>query len=239
MTRPPDQPEPEPTSLCDPASAERASIEVLEPYLEPRRYHAGQVLWTEGESSGRLIVLEHGRVKIVRVQPDGRSMLLYVFSPGDLFGFLPFVDGRPYPATAIALDDLEARVMSRSTLRTAIARDPQVALTLLAALGSRLRQAFERIGDHARRSATAQVAASLLLLQPPAPNAPAAIIEVPRPTYAFAEDLGLTPETFSRAVTQLVDAEVLHRLGAQRLQVLDQRRLEDVAAGRPLAPRGQ
>jgi CRP/FNR family transcriptional regulator, dissimilatory nitrate respiration regulator len=205
---------------------------VLEKYLEPRTYEAGQVLWTEGEVSGRLVVIERGRVKALRAQPDGRSVLLFVFGPGDVFGFLPFLDGGPYPATAVALDEVSARVMSRSALRSAITKDPQVAMVLLQALGRRLRQAFDRVADQARHDAAARVAAALLLLLPPdAGHGSFVVIEVPSPVYAFAEDMGLTAETFSRAVSRLVDAGVLHRLGSRKLQVLDPDRLRRAAVG--------
>ena len=207
-------------------------IEVLECYLEPRTYRAGQVLWAEGEVSGRLTLLDEGRVKALRARPDGRSVLLYVFGPGDIFGFLPFLDGGPYPATAVAIDEVRARVMSRSELRGVIARDPQVAMVLLSALGQRLRDAFERVDDQGRRDATARVAAALLLLLPAGvASGSLTVIEVPSPLYAFAEDMGLTPETFSRALSRLVEHEVLHRLGPGKLQVLDLPRLRRIASG--------
>ncbi|RLB59982.1 MAG: hypothetical protein DRI34_00215 [Deltaproteobacteria bacterium] len=208
------------------------TIKVLEPYLLPRRYRAGQVLWTEGEVSGRLVLLDKGRVKAVRVLPDGSSVLLYVFSEGDVFGFLPFVDGGPYPATAIAVDDVEARVMSRSTLRRAVRQDPQVAMVLLEALGKRLRQAFSRLGNQANRSSVAHVAAALSLLLPEGDGeAHPTIIDVPSPIHEFAADVGVTPETFSRAVTRLVETGVLKRLARPKLQVLDARRLRQIASG--------
>ena len=207
-------------------------LSILEPYLALRSYRPGQVLWTEGEVSGRLVVLEQGRVKILRTQPDGRSVLLFVFGPGEVFGFLPFIDGGPYPATAIAIDEVRGRVMSRSALRAAIAQDSQVAMVLLQSLGRRLRQAFDRVDDQARHDATARVAAALLLLLPSTGDEGAlAVIEVPSPAYAFAEDMGLTAETFSRALTRLVDVSVLHRLGTGKLQVLDFERLRRAAAG--------
>jgi CRP/FNR family cyclic AMP-dependent transcriptional regulator len=208
------------------------TMEVLEPYLHPRHYKAGQVLWTEGEISGRMVLLVRGRVKAVRVLPDGSSVLLYVFSAGDIFGFLPFVDGGPYPATAIAVDEVDARVMSRSELRQAIHEDPQVAMVLLGALGKRLRQAFGRLGDQAQRSSLARVAAALSLLLPEA-NGPTGttIIDVPSPIHDFAADVGMTPETFSRAVTQLVESGVLQRLAVPQLQVLDAKRLRKIASG--------
>lgn len=212
------------------------TIRVLAPYLQTRRYRAGQVLWTEGEVSGRLVLLERGRVKAVRVLSDGSSVLLYVFAEGDLFGFLPFVDGGSYPATAIAVDEVEARVMSRSRLRVAIKDDPQVAIVLLQTLGARLRQAFDRLGDQAQRSSIARVAAALSLLLPAGFVTATTAIAVPTPIHQFAADVGMTPETFSRAVTQLVEAGVLHRLSSPRLQVLDVARLRNVAAGRDDTP---
>ena len=205
---------------------------VLEPYLRTRRFRAGHVLWVEGEASGRLVLLKRGRVKAVRVLPDGSSVLLYVFSAGDLFGFLPLVDGGPYPATSIAVDDVEARVMSRSTLRRAVRENPRVAMVLLRALGTRLRQAFDRLGDQAQGSSVARVAAALSLLLPAEDPGPTTIIDVPRPIHGFAADVGMTPETFSRAVTQLAEAGLLRRLSAPRLQILDARRLRGIAAGR-------
>jgi len=205
---------------------------VLAPYLQVRSYRAGQVLWTEGESSGRLTLLEQGRVKAIRVLPDGTSILLYVFSPGDLFGFLPFLDGGTYPATVIAIDELRARVMSRAALKTAIAAEPEVALVLLGALGRRLRQAMSRLGDQAQRNAVIRVAAALLLLVPESSDSGVTLISVPTPLHAFAADVGTTPETFSRAVTRLVGAGVVHRMSPARLQVLDPDRLRAIGAGR-------
>lgn len=209
-------------------------LQVLTPYLQPRKVQAGQVLWLEGEVSGRLLLLDRGRIKVLKALTDGSSMLLYVFSEGDLFGFLPFLDGGPYPATAIAVDDVEARVMSRSTLRRAIRDDPQVAMVLLGALGTRLRQAFDRLGDQSQRTSVARVAAALSLLLPAGAHATTTVVDVPRPLHAFAADVGMTPETFSRAVTRLVDVGVLHRLAAPRIQVLDLPRLRRAASGKDL-----
>ena len=214
------------------ADEQRDAMKALEPFLHPRHYRAGQVLWTEGEVSGRMVLLVRGRVKAVRVLPDGSSVLLYVFSAGDIFGFLPFVDGGPYPATAIAVDDVEARVVSRSELRQAIHQDPQVAMVLLEALGKRLRQAFARLGDQAQRSSLARVAAALSLLLPERGESnPTTLIDVPSPIHDFAADVGMTPETLSRAVTQLVESGVLQRLAVPKLQVLDARRLRQIASG--------
>ena len=203
----------------------------LAPFLVPRRFRAGEVLWLQGDHAGLLIQLDRGRVKAVRDQPDGTATLLYVFSPGDLFGFLPFLDGGPYPATAIALEPVEARVMTRDALRRAVATRPALSLILFEALGLRLREAFERVSELAQRKATVRVAAALARLVPAASRSPTAVVIIPEPSYTFAEEVGVTPETFSRELKGLEKARVLHKLGPRRWQVLDPARLRALGRG--------
>lgn len=208
-------------------------IKALSPYLHARKYKAGHVLWNEGDRDGRLVVLDSGRVKILRHLNDGKPILVYVFGPGDVFGFLPFLDGGAYPAAAIAMEAMEARVMSRAKLRQALRAEPDLGLMLLATLGRRLRQAFVRIGDASRRDALVQTAAALVSLATAEELQKAMpLVHIPQPSYSLAEQVGLTPESFSRALTRLVKAKVIHRMGTRQLQVLDAESLKNYAAGR-------
>lgn len=226
-------------SACGLFVGEAQSLAVLEPYLKSRKYKPGEVLWLEGDETGELVVLDRGRVKAVKEEPDGRSILLYVFSPGDVFGFLPFVDGGPYPATSVAVEEVSARVMSRSELLSVLRRDPELAMVLLEMLGLRLRQALDRVADQTRRNAVSRVAAALMLLLPPGDLPRGAIIDIPQPMHDFAADVGLTPETFSRSLTKLVDAGILHRLAPPGIQVLDTQALRAAASGRWTLARGR
>ncbi len=216
---------------CIPAGAK--VVRALEPYLHARTYKSGHVLWNEGDRDGRLVVLDSGRVKILRHLSDGKPILVYVFGPGDVFGFLPFLDGGAYPASAIAMEALDTRIMSRAKLRQALRAEPDLGLMLLATLGRRLRDAFVRIGDASRRDALVQTAAALVSLATSEELAkPLLVVKIPEPSYSMAEQVGLTPESFSRALTRLVKAGVLHRMGPRKLQVLDPESLKNTAAGR-------
>ena len=208
-------------------------VRLLDPYLHERTWPRDHVLWNEGDGNGRLLVIESGRVKIVRVNPVGKSILLFVFGPGDVFGFLPFIDGEPYPATAVTMDDVRARVMSRARLREALRDDPDLGLRLLAVLGVRLRDAMARVEELTGGDALTRTAAVLVSLLPAGGGRTRMeIVHVPSPAYLLASQIGLTPETFSRALGRLRRAGVLHRLGSGRYQVLDPVRLRNAAAGR-------
>jgi len=195
---------------------------LLAPLLEPSQYPAGRVLWSEGERSGRLTVIDRGRVKITRARADGTAMLLYVFGSGTVFGFLPLLDGGAYPATAVAVEDVEARVASHHALRDAVTRQPELAWPLVQLLGRRLREAFNRVEDLSHREARARLASALYRLLPAAGSArPPIVLALPGPGYQFAEEIGISPETLSRVLAELEKDGVLRRLERGRYQVLD------------------
>jgi len=215
------------------AERERLAREIralLAPYAHHRTFESGSLLWREGDDSGILVALESGRVKIFRVLPTGTAVTIYLFGPGDVFGFMPFLDGQPYPASAQALDEATALVVSRTDLRAAFERDPQVALALVKLLATRLREAFDRIERSSVPEVLPRVAAALTALLPEGPDAgPLVVIELPVRAREFAAAIGIVPESLSRALTKLVEAGVLHRLGPRRFQVLDTSALRHAA----------
>ncbi|MBU1535102.1 Crp/Fnr family transcriptional regulator [Myxococcota bacterium] len=197
------------------------NIETLFPYCERRRYAKGSVLYKAGSPGNGLMVLTEGRVKVLTQQASGKLILLYIFMPPELFGFLPFLDEQPYPVTTVALDDVEVMVMERTSLRGAIAESPEVALVLLHTLATKLRHTLDIVRAASSRSAAPMVATAILSLIPPNYTSPPVLFTLPQPSYTFAHDLGLTPETLSRELSKLVTRGVIHRTGAGKYQVLN------------------
>jgi CRP/FNR family transcriptional regulator, dissimilatory nitrate respiration regulator len=206
--------------------------ELLAPHSRRRAFASGDLLWREGDDAGMLVAIESGRVKIYRVLPNGNAVTLYLFGPGDVFGFMPFLDGRPYPASAQALEDVSAMVVSRADLQAAFRKDPEVALALVRLLATRLRQAFDRIERSSLPEVLPRVASALVTLVPEeAPAGSLLVIELPVRSSEFAAAIGVAPESLSRAITRLVEARILHRLAPRRYQVLDLAALRREAGG--------
>ncbi len=209
-----------PDDLARRQLAERVRT-LLAPFLHRRTFAAGELLWREEDETGMLVCVESGRVKIHRVLASGDDVTLYLFGPGDTFGFMPLLDGRPYPATAQALTEVTALVMARSQLVGAFQRDPQVALTLVSLLATRLREAFDRIERSSTPEVLPRVAAALAALLPDEGSSSLAVVDLPVRARDVAGAVGITPESFSRSVSALVKQRILHRLGPRRLQILD------------------
>ena len=205
-------------------------VRLVAPHLHVRRFRKGALLWREGEESGLLVAITTGRVKIYRLLPSARAVTLFLFGPGDVFGFLPFLDGQAYPAYAQAVEDVEAQVMPRSALLQALRADPELAVTLIGLLGQRLRTAFDVIQSLSTPGALSRVAAALLALAAEGgPNEPLAI-QLPVTAQEFAGAVGVAPETLSRALKQLTDQRILARLGPGRYRVLDPEGLRQAAS---------
>ena len=84
----------------------------LEVAGRPRRYRARQRLFREGEPGDHVIAVLGGRVKVSVQTRSGREILLAIKEPGDLVGELSAIDGRPRSATAIALEPVDALVVT-------------------------------------------------------------------------------------------------------------------------------
>lgn len=182
-----------------------------------------------------MVLIELGSVRVFRTVQDGREVPLYLFRPGDLFGFMPLLDGSPYPASAVCVEDVSARVLGRAELERLLNERPELSRVLLAALSRRLRSAFAQIELLTTRGAVARVAATLTALIPADAPRPL-VVSLPVSGQELAESLGLTPPTLSRALGELESCGTIHKLGSRRYQVLDEQALARVAQRATAAP---
>ncbi|MCG6955414.1 MAG: Crp/Fnr family transcriptional regulator [Gemmatimonadetes bacterium] len=195
-----------------------------------RRFGKGECLWREGESPGLLVAIRKGRVKTFRQLPTGGTVTVFIFTPGDVFGLLPLLDGGPYPGSAVAMEPVEAEVMPRSAFHRLLDCEPELAFQVVALLGHRLRQAFDVIRSVSTPGATSRVAAALLALVPEdrLGSAPPRI-RLPATAQEFAGALGIAPETLSRAISTLAKEKIVRRLRPGRFEILDPGALERAA----------
>ena len=105
-----------------------------------RRFPRGSILIFQDEPDDRVMLVLSGRVKVGRVEQDGRELMLEIRDPGDLLGELAFIDGAPRVATVTALEPVEALVMPAGALRAHLETTPRIAVVLLELITRRLRE---------------------------------------------------------------------------------------------------
>ena len=129
-----------------------------------RSYRKGAVLLVEGESSDRVAVLVGGRVKVFISTDDGHEVVLSMRGAGDLIGELSFLDGAPRSATAAAVEEVRAVILSSAEFKAYLAERPTVALLLLQLLSGRLREADAKLAEFTAHDSVGRVAKRLLEL---------------------------------------------------------------------------
>jgi MFS superfamily sulfate permease-like transporter len=115
----------------------------LVPHLQRHEWTAGSTIFEQGDPGKNLFFVTRGRAS-ARLQSSG-GIRLATFAPGTVFGELALLDGRPRSATVTADDALTTYALSDEGFRALQAREPEVAIKILSALGGelshRLRQA--------------------------------------------------------------------------------------------------
>src|SRR5262249_60185508 len=97
--------------------------------------------------SDALYPITSGRVKIFRMMPSGKDLILEVFGPGDPLGAVALYMDRPFPATASALEDTTCVVIPRATFFRLLETNPSLVRGLLLGLTTRLVELTNRLAE--------------------------------------------------------------------------------------------
>ena len=127
----------------------------------PRRFAAGEVVFREGDQSSTCYVMRVGRARAIREHPDGRSITLVHFGPGDIFGELAMFDDERRSATVEAVEETEAIAILAADMRRLLHQHPDIAVKLISSLGARLRETNERLARQSFQTVQSRVAAVL------------------------------------------------------------------------------
>ena len=101
---------------------------------EEHTFDAGETVITQGERGGDAFVILSGRAAVVR---DGREIAR--LGPGQFFGEVAMLDGRPRTADVVAQSPLRATALSRDTVKRALRSEPDLAWRVLEVLAGRIR----------------------------------------------------------------------------------------------------
>jgi CRP/FNR family transcriptional regulator, cyclic AMP receptor protein len=127
----------------------------------PRRFEAGEVVFKEGDEGSTCYVVRSGRARAVRGHPDGRSITLAHFGPGDIFGEMAMLDGERRSATVESIEGTHAIAILSADMHRLLREYPDISVKLVAALGRRLRETNERLARQSFQTVQSRVAAVL------------------------------------------------------------------------------
>jgi CRP/FNR family transcriptional regulator len=186
----------------------------------PRRFAAHQVIFREGDASDTCYVVESGHARAMREHPDGRTIALAHFGPGDIFGELAMFDDENRSATVEAIEDVEAIAILGADMRRLLREHADISYKLVIALGRRLRQTNERLARQSFQTVQSRVASVLaqLVAQARAEGAHDGDVLVVATQAEVAQLAGSSRESASRFLAVLERAGIVSQ-GRGRLIV--------------------
>ncbi|MSP64308.1 MAG: Crp/Fnr family transcriptional regulator [Ignavibacteria bacterium] len=127
-----------------------------------KKFSKGGIILLEKESAASMFVIVTGKVKVVRMDEEGREVILSILGESDFFGEMAILDGQARSATVVALNKTEIFVIQRHDFLKLIHSHPIVGIALLRELTSRLRKADAQIKSLSLKDALGRVATVIL-----------------------------------------------------------------------------
>lgn len=189
------------------------------------RLDKGDTLFHKGDPSDGFYVVIFGQVKLAIGSAQGNEKVVEIIAPQQSFGEAMMFLDRCYPVTAVALADSLLLHVARSDVDHLLATEPSFARGMLAGLSLRLHSLIKDVESYTMRSSTQRLI-GYLLQHCAEDDAQKADIDLPASKQVVASRLNLTPETFSRILSDLVRAGLIEVQG-RTIRIPDMRRLRE------------
>jgi CRP/FNR family transcriptional regulator len=164
----------------------------------------GETVFAEGEPSDHFYSVASGRVKVVKMLPSGKEVILEVFGAGEPLGAVAVYEGRPFPASAIAMDDTTCILIPRAAFFALLERYPTLVRGILTGLTLRLIELTKRLAELSGGRVEARFARLFLKLAQDVgrPAAAGRFVALPLSRQELADMTGTTIETCIRIMSR-------------------------------------
>src|SRR5262245_33823255 len=119
----------------------------LAPHVRVRDYGKGERICSEGSPSDRYYSIAKGRVKVYKMTPAGKDVILEIFGVGDPLGAVAVYEGWPFPASAVAIEDTTCITIERAAFFALLESHPSLVRGLLLGLTYRLIELTNRVAE--------------------------------------------------------------------------------------------
>lgn len=184
------------------ADIETESLQALSGAVEMQSHAKGHMLFHAGDAAGRFYLITKGWVKVFRTTSQGDEAVLAVFTKNDVLGEAAVFEGATYPFSAEVVEDAELLVIPAAFLRRAVKDYPQITQRIMVSM-SREMQKIQLENEHLSIMTAPQRVGCMLLQMSSEIVGEGGGFSLPYDKSLAASRLGMKPETFSRALSQL------------------------------------
>jgi len=124
----------------------------------------GATICSKGDPGNSLVAVISGTVKISVSSAEGRSAILNLIGPGEIFGEMSVLDGQPRSADATANTNCEIFIIDRREFLPFVRSQPALAMKFIELLCTRLRWTSDQVEQIILQNLPGRLASALIRL---------------------------------------------------------------------------
>lgn len=198
-------------------------------HMRVRRFGKGDHVVLKGSASDALMFLLAGSLQAVDYTEDGKEIGLNLFFPGNFFGELALIDGKPRSASIVAIEPSVVAFLPQQRALALIYGKPEIAEKMLKHFAAAIRSQTHYRALLAIPNAPRRLYALLCHLRAQRRGGGDVIANIPT-QQQIAIMINTSRETVSRTLAELMQMGVL-RKKQRTLQIVDAQLLERLAMG--------
>lgn len=207
-----------PVDHCPICSTQEEKItEEILGLMQKKSFPKGSLVFSPQENSQGLYLITQGTVKISKLSPQGKEVVLGILGTGKTFGEASALGLQRHEDTATATENSEVFLLPSTDLQRLTQQYPLFYQSVVSALVRWMANLNQVIESITLSSARDRVWAHLQRLQ--ADQGGKQVIQLQGKKHEVALMLGLRPETFSRTLSDL-ETEGLIKMNHKQIQIL-------------------
>jgi CRP-like cAMP-binding protein len=184
-----------------------------------------QVIYYEGDAISGIYLVVQGKVKTFKLTPDGRELMVGIFTDDQYFGIPSLLLNEPHAETAEAMEDTMICMLPKELMEELLGKYPDIGRQFIKILSNNLLDREQQLLQLAYFSVRKRLAEVLIRLYKQEQSKDPLNIRVSRDNLAALA--GMATETVSRILSDFKSENIIERKGSH-IQILNLQMLQEM-----------
>jgi len=187
---------------------------IIEEIIVKKKFHKDQIVLFEEDTANYMYIVYAGKVRVVKLNEDGREQILTIHKKNEYFGEMSLLDGKTSPATVIAHEDAVIGFLSKNDFNQHLFSNEAIRGNIIRLLCNQLRDSWAMIRVLSFDNAEHRVMAVLDRMGCiyGVRDERGTIINIKLTHQQIASYASVARETATRVINRLVKDSVIHML---------------------------